>query len=194
MAFAYARALQFVTKLADDRRLRFVRINGRVDELKEVGARRRTLNRNNTNPVMSHHNLIALADVEKLDRPGSAFFSVNRNCAVHHGGTDFDVFALKSNKCLLVGCHVEIGRKNSVRRRLRQLRIGRFGDLGAVLSQAQDQFVERFARFGRDLDSREALVRPLFANLYFGDLEIRAVSQNLIQHLRQNERIDNVPA
>jgi hypothetical protein len=64
------------------------------------------------------------------------------------------------------------------------LRIGRFGDLGPVLSQAQDQFVERFARFGRDLDSREALVCPLLADLDFGDPKIRAMGQNLIQHLR----------
>ena len=62
-----------------------------------------------------------------------------------------------------------------------------------VLSQEQDQFVERFARFGGDLDSGETLVRPFFANLNFGNLEIRAVGQNLIQHFRQNERIDNVP-
>src|SRR5438093_5900197 len=134
----YAHPLQFVTKLTDDRRLRFVGINGHVDELKEVRTRRRALNRNNTNSVMSYHDLIGLTDVEKLDRSGSASFSVNRSCAVHHGGPDFDVFALESNKCLLVRCHVEIGRKNSIRWRLRQLHIGRLGNLGSVLSQAQD--------------------------------------------------------
>ena len=73
---------------------------------------------------MSHDNLVAFIDVEKLDRSGSALFSVNCNCAVHHGGPDFDLFALESNKCLLVGCHIEIGRKNSVLRRLPQLRVG----------------------------------------------------------------------
>src|SRR6266498_1696469 len=78
--------LQFVTELVDDRRFRFIRLNDRVDELKEVGTRRRTLNRNNTNPLMSYHDFIAFTDVEKLDSPGSAFFSVNRNCAVHYGG------------------------------------------------------------------------------------------------------------
>src|SRR4030095_1527992 len=92
LSICYARPLQFLTKLADDRRLRFVRINDCVDELKEISARRRTLNWNNTNSVMSHHDLISLTDVEKLDRPGSAFFSVNRNCAVHHGGTRFALF------------------------------------------------------------------------------------------------------
>jgi hypothetical protein len=194
LGFSCARPLQFVTEFADDRRLRFVGINDCVDELKEISTRGRTLNRNDTNPVMSHHNFIIFTDIEKLDRPGSAFLSVNRNCAVHHGGPDFDVLALKSNKCLLVGCHVEIGRKNSVRRRAGQLGIHRFGGLGPVLSQAQNQFVERFAAFGRDLDSCEAWIRPLFANLDFSDLKIRAVGQNLIQHLRQNERIDNVPA
>jgi hypothetical protein len=48
--------------------------------------------------------------------------------------------------------------------------------------------------FGRDFDSREALVGPLFSDLDLANLEIRAVRQNLIQHLRQNERINNMTA
>ena len=63
-----------------------------------------------------------------------------------------------------------------------------------MLSQPQDQLIERFARFGRDLDSRKALVSPLFPNLDLTNLEIRAVGQNLIQHLRQNKRINDVAA
>jgi len=63
-----------------------------------------------------------------------------------------------------------------------------------VLPQSQNEFVERFMCFGRDFDSREALVGPLFSDLDLANLEIRAVRQNLIQHLRQNERINNMTA
>jgi hypothetical protein len=124
---------------------------------------------------MANHNFVAFTDIEKLDRSGSALFSVNRNCAVHHGGLNLDLFAIASNERLLVGCHVEIVWKNTVRRGLGQMRIRAFGNLGPVLAQAQHQLVEGFACFGRDLDSRKALVRPLFADLDLTDLEIRAV-------------------
>jgi hypothetical protein len=69
-----------------------------------------------------------------------------------------------------------------------------FDNFGAVLSQSQNQFVERFSGFGRDFDPREALIGSLFSDLDLANLEIRAVGQNLIQHLRQNKRINNVTA
>ena len=69
-----------------------------------------------------------------------------------------------------------------------------FGHFGAVLSQAQNQFVQRLACFGRHLDSREALVGSSFTDLNLTDLKIRAVGQNLIQHLRQNQRVNDMPA
>ena len=132
------RALQFATQLADDRRLRFVSVDDRVDELKELGARCRTLHGNNTNPLMTDHNLIPLADIEKLHRTSGTFFSVNRNRAVHHGWLNFDLLAIASNQCLLVGCHIEIVRENSVCRGLCKLRIRALGNLRPLLSQAQD--------------------------------------------------------
>src|SRR5207249_3635543 len=49
-------------------------------------------------------------------------------------------------------------------------------------------------RLSRDLDSCEALVGTFFADLDLAYLEICAVSQNLIQHLRQNKRIDDMTA
>ena len=186
-AFCVACALQFPTKFANHGRFRFVGIDDGVDELKEISARRRALHRDDANALMTDHNLVACTDIEKLNRSGSALFSVNRNCTVHHGGPDFDLLPIKSNERLLVGGHIEIARENSVRRRLGQLRVSAFDNFGAVLSQSQNQFVERFTGFGRDFNSRETLVRPLFADLDLPDLEIRAVGQNLIQHLGQNE-------
>ena len=69
-----------------------------------------------------------------------------------------------------------------------------FGDFCAVLSQTQNQFIKRFARFGRHFNSGKALVGSLFANVDLSNLEVRAVGQNLIQDFWQNERIDNMPA
>src|SRR5439155_3365672 len=76
-AFRSARTLQLPSQFANDRRLRFIGIDGRVDELKQVSARRRTLHRNHANALMTDYNLVAFTDVEKLDRPGRVFFSVN---------------------------------------------------------------------------------------------------------------------
>ena len=44
----------------------------------------------------------------------------------------------------------------------------------AVLAEAQDQFIERFVRLGRDFDSGKALVRPFLPDLYFRDFEAGA--------------------
>jgi hypothetical protein len=74
------------------------------------------------------------------------------------------------------------------------LHIRTFNHFRSVLAKTQHQFVKRFACFGRHFNPRKALVRASFANLDLPDLEIRAVSQNLIQNLRQNERINDVPA
>ena len=186
-AFFVACALQFPTKFANHGRFRFVGIDDGVDELKEIGARRRALHRNNANALMADYDFVVFSDIEKLHRSGGAFFPVNRDCTVHHRGPDFDLLPIKSNERLLVGSHIKTARENSARRRLGQLQVGAFDNFGAVLSQSQNQFVERFTGFGRDFNSRETLVRPLFADLDLPDLEIRAVGQNLIQHLGQNE-------
>ena len=143
---------------------------------------------------MTDYDFIVFADVEELYRSGGAFLSVNCNRAIHRRRPDFDLLAVKSNECLLVGCDIETARKNSVRGGPGQLRVGAFDNFGAVLPQPQNEFVERLSCFGRDFHSREALVRAFFPDLDLANLEIRAVRQNLIEHLRQNERIDNVTA
>ena len=143
---------------------------------------------------MPDYDFIVLFDVEKFHRSGGAFFSINRNCTVHHRGPDFDLLLVESNERLLVGGHIKIARENSVRWRLGQLCLSAFDNFGAVLSQSQNQFVERFTGFSRDFDAREALIGPLFSDLDLANLEIRAVRQDLIQYLGQNERINNVTA
>src|SRR4029453_8830822 len=192
--FRFAHVLQFATELADHGRLRFVGIDDGVDELKEIGARRRTLHRNNANTLMTDYDFIIFADVEKLYRSGGTFLSVNSNRAIHHRRPDFDLLAVKPNERLLVGCNIEIARENSVRGGPGQLRVRAFDNFGAVLPPSQNELVERFSCLGRDFHSREALVHAFFPDLDLANLEIRAVRQNLIEHLRQNKRIDNVTA
>ena len=152
------------------------------------------MHRHHAHALVTHHNLVAFAHVEKFYRPGGAFFSINSNRAIHHGGLHFDLLAVKPDESLLVSRHVEVARKNPVCRSGGELRIRVLGDFGAVLSQAQNQFVERFARFGRHFDSGKALIRALFADLDLADSEISAAGQNLIQHLRQDKRIDDMTA
>ena len=69
-----------------------------------------------------------------------------------------------------------------------------FHPITAADSPAKYQFIKRFACFGRHFNPREALVRASLPDLDLADLEIAAMGQNLIQNLRQNERINNMPA
>jgi hypothetical protein len=143
---------------------------------------------------MTDHNFVSLVNIEKLDRTGGFFFSIKRNRTVDHCGPHLDFRTAEADKRLLISCHVEIAGKDSVRRRTGELYICTLNHFGSVLAKAQHQFVKRFACFGGHFNPREALVRTFFPNFDFADLEIRAVSQNLIQNFRQNERINNMPA
>src|SRR5205823_9436014 len=142
---------------------------------------------------MTDHNFVSLGNVEKLDRPGGFFFSIKSNRTVDHCGAYLDFLAVEANKRLLIGRYVEIVGKNSVCRRGGELYICTLNHFGAVLAKAQHQFVKRFACFGGHFNPREALVRASFANLDLADLEIRTMGQNLIQNLRQNKGINNMP-
>ena len=106
--------------------------------------------------------------------------SIKRDCAVHHRGPHLDLFAIESDKRLLIGRDIEVVRENAIVRRLRQLDVSAFHSLGAVLPQAEDQFIEFFAGLRGDFNSRETLVGALFPDLDLCDLKIRAASQNLI--------------
>ena len=143
---------------------------------------------------MPNNNLVALIDIEELNRSRRSVFSVKGDCTVDHCRAHFDFLAVEAHKRLLIRCHVEIARKNSVGRCGGDLRICALHNLSALLAKTQNQLIERVAGFGRHLDSGKALVRSFFADIDLNNFKIRAVGQNLIQHLWQNEGIDNVPA
>ena len=141
---------------------------------------------------MTHDNLVAFVDVEEFDGARGASFPVHSDGCIHHGRPHLDLLAVNTDESLLVRHYIKVRRENAVGRGGSELRIGAFGDFGAMLSQSQNQFIERLARLCRDLDARKALVGTLLADLDLADFEIRAVSQNLIEHFRQDQRINDV--
>src|SRR5437763_8971186 len=116
-AFRYTRASQFASQLANNGRFRLVGIDDRVDELKNIRARRRPLHWDDTHALVTHYDLVGFVDIEELDRPRDASFSVHGNGAIHHGRPYFDFLAVKPDKGLLVRRHVKIVRENAIRQR-----------------------------------------------------------------------------
>ena len=145
------RASQFLGDLANDGRLRFLRINDVVNELKRIGVRCGSLHRHNPDSLVSDNNLVAFFDVEKLNGTRAAFFPINRDCAIDDRGRHLDLLAVEAHKRLLVGRDVELGRKNSVGWSRRNLSVCPLHYFGALLAKTQDQLVQRFACFGRTL-------------------------------------------
>ena len=93
---------------------------------------------------------------------------------------------------MLIGRDIKVGRENPVRRRGSELHIGLFHDFGAVLTQTQDELIECLVSGSRDLNPCETLVDALLADFDLVDFETAARAEDLIEHLRQNERIDDV--
>ena len=154
--FGLASASQFLSQFANDGRFRFVRIDDRVDELKNIRARCRALHRHHAHTLVANDDFVAFTNVEELNGARDAFFSVHCDCGVHHRRPHLDLLAVNADEGLLIRHHVELGRENAVGRRRGQLGVCAFRGFGAVLSQSQDQFIQRVACLRRDLDARES--------------------------------------
>ena len=187
-------ASQFLGDLANDGRLGFLGVNNVVNELKRIRVRGGSLHRHNTDSLVSDNNLVAFFDVEKLNGTRAAFFPVNRDCAIDDRGRHLDLLTVEANKRLLVGGYVELGRENAVGWSRSKLSVCPLHYFSALLAKPQDQLVQRFACFGGHFDSGKALIRAFPTDLNFSNLEVPAMRQNLIQHLRQDERINDVTA
>ena len=151
-----------------------------------------SLYRHNPDSLVSDNNLVAFFDVEKLNGTRAAFLPINSDCAIDNPGRHLDLLAAKAHKRLLVGSYVELGRENTVGWGRRKLSVCPLHHFGPLLPKPQDQLVQRFTCFSRHFDSGKALIRAFPTDLDFSDLEIPAMSQNLVQHLRQDERINDV--
>jgi hypothetical protein len=95
---------------------------------------------------------------------------------------------------LLVGGYIELGRENAVGWSRGKLSVCPLHYFSALLAKPQDQLVQSFACFGGHFDPGKALIRALPTDLNFSNLEVRTMRQNLVQHLRQDERINDVTA
>src|SRR4029453_12843997 len=188
------RASQFLSDLANDGRLGFFGVNDVVNELKRIGVRGGSLHRHNPDSLVSDNNLIAFFNVEELNGPRGVFFPVNRDGAIDDPGRHLDLLTAKANKRLLVGGYVELGRENAVGWSRGELSVCPLHYFSALLAKPQDQLIQRFACFCGHFDSGKALIRAFPTHLDFSNLEVPAMRQNLVQHLRQDERINDVTA
>jgi hypothetical protein len=187
-------ASQFLGDLANDGRLGFLSVNNVVNELKRICVRGGSLHRHNPDSLVSDNNLVAFFDIEKLYGTRAAFFPVNGDCAIDDSGRHLNLLTAESNKGLLVGGYVELGRENAIGWSRGKLSAYPLQYFSALLAKPQDQLVQRFACFGGHFDSGKALIRALPTDLNFSNLEVPAMRQNLVQHFRQDERINDVTA
>src|SRR5262249_34725625 len=152
------RASQFLCDLANDGRLGFLSINDVVNELERIRVRGGSLHRHNPDSLVSHNDLVAFFDVEKLNSPRVAFFPVNCDCAIDDPGRHLDLLTAEANKRLLVGGYVKLGRENAVGWSRGNLSVRALQYFSTLLAKPQDQLVQRFACFGGHFDSGKALI------------------------------------
>src|SRR5204863_5108980 len=97
---SFTSALQFLTELTNHSRLRFVGADHRVDELKNVGVRGRSLHWDDADALVANDNLVTCVDIEKLHRTGRALLGIDSDRAVHHGGAHLDLLAIEPDERL----------------------------------------------------------------------------------------------
>src|SRR5262249_53033972 len=187
-------ASQFFGDLANDGRFGFLGVYDVVDELKWVCVRSGSLHWHNTDPLVSDNNPVAFFDIEKLNRSRTALLPVNGDGAINDPGRHLDLLTVEANKSLLVGSDVELEWEHTVSWSGGNLSVCPLHYFGALLAKTQDELVQRFACFGGHFDSGKALIRAFPADLDFSDFEVPAVRQNLVEHLWQDERINDVTA
>ncbi len=189
-----AGALELPRHLADDRALRFFDRDVARHELKNIGARGRALQRHHADALVADDDLHAFLHAVEFGRLRPLRDRIDNDGAVHQRRLDFHFAIFQLNESLLVGRDVKSLRINAVGWRRGQLHTLSFHHLGAVLPEPQDEFVE-FVGAGRgDLNPSKTLIRPLLANPDFADLKGASAGDDFIEHLRQNERIDDVAA
>src|SRR5215475_6373653 len=194
LAAGFVDASQFLGDLANDGRFGFLGVDNVVDELKRVCVCSGSLYRHNTDSLVSHNNRVAFFDIEKLNRPRTALLPVNGDGAINDPGRHLDLLTVEANKSLLVGSDVELEWEHTVSWSGGNLSVCPLHYFGALLAKTQDELVQRFACFGGHFDSGKALIRAFPADLDFSDFEVPAVRQNLVEHLWQDERINDVTA
>src|SRR5439155_2265285 len=106
----------------------------------------------------------------------------------------FDPFAGKMDERLLIGGDIEVIGKDSISGSRGKLDVGLFDDFGAVLAQTADNIIDDLGRGSKDVDASVAGIVALLADLNFTNGKNAAICQNLVEHLGQDEGVDNVAA
>src|SRR5712692_9217647 len=192
-SLAFTRALEFACHLPNYRALRLLDRNG-GHEFESICTCSRSLDRRDANALMAGDDLHYLPHVVKFYSRSASRFAIHRDSAIHDRGMHFDFFAIESDEGLLVGCNRKTCRKNSLRRRGCELHVHLFCDLCAVLPESQNELIERFVGGTGNLDPSVTLVGAPLADFDLPDFEISAGAKNLIEDLRQNQRLDTMTA
>jgi hypothetical protein len=135
------------------------------------------------------HPAIDLVEFPRGRPPGGA---IDHHRAIHQGRVNFDLGAIKRNESLLIRRDVKIVREDSVGRGWRQLNVGLFDYFRAMLAKPQDDIVKSLVRRRRDLDPSLTLIDTILADLDFANLEIASLGQDLIEHLRKDQGINDM--
>src|SRR5437868_15476935 len=98
------------------------------------------------------------------------------------------------DECLLIGRDVEAFRENAISGRLGQAQLLLLDYFGAMLTQPADNFIHGRRGWPRYIDAGVAGVVPLAANLNLANGESAAVGEDFIQHLWQDQRVDDMAA
>src|SRR5882672_3359258 len=98
------------------------------------------------------------------------------------------------DKRLLIGRDIEVIGKDSISGSRSKLDVGLFDDFGAVLAQTADNVIDDLGRGSKDVDASVAGIVALLADLNFTNGKNAAICQNLVEHLGQDEGVDNVAA
>src|SRR5437588_7435538 len=163
-------------------------------KLEGAGPFRRALYRNDADAMVANGNAHAFAHLGKLDGLGFLFLEIDSDTAIHRGRLRFDPFAIQMNEGLLVGGHVKVRWENAIGRGRHEFDSGLLDYVCAMLPQSPDHGIDALWRRTEDINQRVTWVVPLSANFDIANGECATAGQNLVQHLRQNQRVNEVSA
>src|SRR5437588_4240739 len=98
------------------------------------------------------------------------------------------------DECLLIGRDVEAFRENAISGRLGQAQLLLLDYFGAMLTQPADNFIHSRRGGPKHIDAGVARVVPLATDPDLTNGESAAVGEDFIQHLWQDQRIDDMAA
>ncbi len=177
---------------ADGNPLGFLAGNGARHEFEEIMPRRR-FSRKDPQSLAPDDDPISLPYLGHRQATGRAPLRIKENAAVHFHVLNIDPFPIDANLGAVAGRAVEAFRKGPV-----HIRFGERAILGGdrcgpvVMDRVEDFLQDRLAR-RPDLNAGETGVFPTLAHPDLFDLVSAAAREDFVEHLGQEQRINNVP-